>query len=147
MTDYVANVLGPAITRTASSDVIAGIVGERVGSSEKGKAWRAPMVILDEQSTIGGPGSGDVANARLWQQESLVTFRCFGLTDVQADQLARAVYALWHECGRDGPIVVGSTRIRNAWVAVKSGAVRAPKTTWPFATVRVRILAAGRPID
>jgi hypothetical protein len=145
MIDYIAPVLGAVITRTRDDAILSAVCGSRIGSSERGKSWAPPMVVIDEQTLITDVGAGRSANARLWMQQALEVFRCYGNTDEQAEQLARRVIALWHECG----ILEGSggVRIRNAWLAVKTGATIEPKLRRPVVAVRVNVLAAGAPID
>lgn len=141
----VAGVLGPVIVRTRDHAPIAAIT-PRVGSSDSGRAWAPPMILVDETSTRSDVGSGQ-GNARLWMQESVILFRCYGVTGPQADQLGRLVWALWHEAHAAGPLeLTGGLRVRGSWLAQYAGAVDDPKLKRPMVTVRVRILAAGAPI-
>jgi hypothetical protein len=147
-TDVLTPLAGSVIVRTRDHPPIASIAGERVGSGERGKAWAAPMVLIDEHATTFDVGAGQVANARLWLQEALFVFRCYGSTNPQADQLAFAVIALWHECGRDGPVLgTNGAYIRNAWLSVKNGPVDEPRAKRPLATVRMRVFGGTLPIE
>ena len=107
---------------------IAAICAGRVGTEDRGKAWRPPMVICVDEGATRSPGAGRAANARIGLQVHTFAFRCYGQDRAQAAQLARLVSDLWHECGvfegtGDPPVLV-----RNAWADLS----RSPSRTQVF---------------
>lgn len=142
MATLTVTAIGSVITRTRDDSTISAIVGDRCGSSTRGRGWSPPMVIIDEQTnSLGGPD-----DARLWQQDANYAFRCYGNTNQQAEQIAHAVIGLWHEACAEGPLEVSTVRFRGSWLIAYNGPVEEPKLKKPVAVVRMRILAAGAAI-
>jgi hypothetical protein len=83
--------------RTRDHAPIAALCAGRVGTEDRGKAWRAPMFICVDEGTSRSPDAGSAANARIGLQVHTFAFRRYGQDRAQAALLARLVSDLWHE--------------------------------------------------
>jgi hypothetical protein len=95
----VIDLTGSVLVRTRDHPPIQSICASRVGTEDRGKAWRAPMVICVDEGVSRSPGAGRAANTRIGLQLHTFAFRCYGQDRAQAAQLAHLVSDLWHECG------------------------------------------------
>lgn len=136
---------GSVLVRTRDDAAIVAVCGARVGTEDRGKAWRPPMVILVDEGVTRSPDAGRAANARIGLQVHSFAFRCYGHDRAQAGHLARLVSDLWHECG----IVEGTNGalIRNAWADLIANPIEDPGLKRPYATVYCDVLAAAASRD
>jgi hypothetical protein len=136
----VIDLTGSVLVRTRDHAPIAALCASRVGTEDRGKAWRPPMVICVDEGTSRSPGAGRAANARIGLQVHTFAFRCYGQDRAQAAQLARLVSDLWHECGTvegtgDPPVL-----IRQAWADLIAKPIDDPGLKRPYATCYVDVL-------
>ena len=137
---------GSVLVRTRDHAPIAALCAERVGTEDRGKAWRPPMVIcVDEGASRSArvpavprtPASG----CRSTRSPSAATAQ----DRAQAAQLARLVSDLWHECGviegtGDPPVL-----IRNAWADLVAKPIEDPGSSGPTPPATSTCSAAPSP--
>lgn len=144
MSQIPVGLTGTVVVRTRDDSDVQSVVGSRCGTSERGKGWDAPMVVIVPETTVRSPGAGREANARIGLVQQRFAFRCYGITDEQAEQLGLTVSGVWHECGPfEG---TGGAIIHNGWADVILGPQLEPKIKRPMTTVYLDLLAQAWPI-
>jgi hypothetical protein len=123
----------------ANAGVVA-IVGDRV-RSEWGKNDVAPLVII-VQLGIGYSPMGQTRRTRI--QAPIFAALCYGVTRVQASQLANAVV---EAVELRGPRKDATGRLVYLSLVEGGGDVELdPSTKWPFATVTFTLIGSQRAV-
>lgn len=136
---------GSVVTITREAPAVYAIVTDRVGNDDQAVNYTVPCVVIRHQTTTRAVGDGRRANARISKQTGRYAALCYGMTRVQAEELARVVSDLWHEAGiQEG---TNGVLIRQSWADDFLGPINDPgRLKKPYTTVYIDVLAEAEPM-
>jgi hypothetical protein len=136
----IVDLTGKAITELLANAAVTAIVGQKV-RPEFASDESPPAVIIESLGIDYSP-FGQTRRTRL--QAPTFVARCYGVTRVQAAQLANAVV---EAVELRGPRRDASNRLVFTSLVDSGGDVTIdPDTTWPYATVIFRLIGAQRAV-
>ena len=136
----IVDLTGKAITELLANAAVTAIVGQKVRGEFASN--EGPPAVIVSQLGISYSPFGQTRRARL--QAPLFAAKCYGVTRVQASQLANAVAEAME---LRGPRKDASGRLVHISLVDSGGDIELdPTTKWPFGTVIFRLIGAQQAV-